>query len=140
MEQLLSDAQPLTMNTAGAIRQNDASFLLLRAFVAASCAGGDPVLIAEGEPIDSRRLTYYFPDATVVNVRGASVTSLWRGGTLMAVPDSELRLPTRCKTMWLNADGNVPPFPLPDGTTQIKGLGYIIPATNVTVSNAAISF
>ncbi len=139
-QKVLSDVQPVTFPTVFTIEQSDERVRQLRDVVEQSCPAGNPVVVADLQPVDWRRVMWYFPRATAVHLSAAGVDYIGKEGRFEPVtaPD-EIQVQTSCPVLWLAPDpsenGRIRPTPQ---ATTVPHLGWTTPAGTVRVTRVGI--
>lgn len=135
---VLSDLLPLTDPTAFTIRTSDQRVTQLRDLVSSTCPVGNPIIVAAVEPVDWRRVMWYFPAATAIRVNAGSVLSIATGTNMAPVPASGVSLTTDCPVIWLSGEHDAPGPLTPRGSIPVPGLGGLTTAGTVVVTPTAI--
>jgi hypothetical protein len=135
---MLSDLQAITEPTAFSIQASDQSVSRLRDLVSRTCPSGNPIIIAELEPVDWRRVMWYFPAASAVRVDATAVISIATGTDVTPVTEPGVLLTTECPVIWLHGDHKAPGRLTPPGGVPVPGVGVTTAAGSVLVMPSAI--
>jgi hypothetical protein len=135
---MLSDLQAITDPTASSIESSDKGTYLLRELVSRSCPNGNPIIVAELEPVDWRRVMWNFPAASAIRVDAAAVISIARDTLVTPVTDAGVTLTTDCPVIWLQADRDSKARFTPPGGVPVPGIGVTTAAGTLVVTPAAI--
>jgi hypothetical protein len=103
-QRLASDLQPLTFPTAHTIAESDARVSELLKLVAASCPSGHLVVMVDTQPVDWRRVMWYFPSATAIQVLNGVHNFIAQNTEFTTVSDEGVELETTCPVIWLAPD------------------------------------
>jgi hypothetical protein len=98
-QRLASDLSGLTAPTRYRIDESDRRLAEMQALVARVCPAGDPVFFSE---TDARRLTWYFPAATVVHTSDASIAFVGTAGAMRDLPPEGILLSSACPAIWID--------------------------------------
>jgi hypothetical protein len=106
-----------------------------------TCPSGDPIVFAATDPVDWRRVMWYEPRATAVNVVGNKTPQfVGRFTDFTAIPPFGIRILDPCATIWITSEA-APPGGMGAATvTSVPGLGFLIEAREVLVTPAKIEF
>jgi len=103
-QRLASDLQPLTFATAQTIVESDARVNELLKLVATSCPSGHLVIMVDTQPVDWRRVMWYFPSATAIQVVNGVYNFIARNTEFTTVSDEGVEVETTCPVIWLAPD------------------------------------
>jgi hypothetical protein len=138
LARLASDLQPMAFPTRATIRQSDVATGRLFAETSA-CTAGPWVLVAAITPIDWRRTTYYFPNASAIHLGTDGLPDyIGRSGDTLPVSEHPAPLASACGLIWITtmADDRG----MPRGGHYVDGLGVMFPAGSGEVSSAGVTW
>jgi len=136
-----SDFAGLTLSTAPTIARSDERVRELLDFVSRSCPALDPVVVADIEPVDWRRVMYYLRAANAVYVFNGKGTYIGTRTDFTTVPPEGVELRPTCPVMWLAPDFGLGGVQKPGGAaTRVPHLGWTTPPGIVGVSAAGVTW
>ncbi len=119
---MAADLTGVTEMTAFAIRQSDRRLQSLLDVVDRTCPGRTPLIVAG---VDWRRVMWYLPEATAIEVVNGRVLGIGRHTDASAITPSGEELQTSCPVIWLasgeGADGVSRPA---DVTETVPHVGW----------------
>jgi hypothetical protein len=139
VQRAASDLQPLTFPTRATIARSDEHVRRLLATVTRVCPSGTAVIVASAEPVDMRRVMWYFPGATVVHIVDERVLNIGERGSLSPVGDDARSIATPCPALWLAPDAAAPPTVLQARVARVPGVGFVIENAVVEVNRKAVT-
>jgi hypothetical protein len=135
VQKAASDLQPLTVSTVATIRRSDARMARILDELD-RCQSPRPVIVAGG---DLRRVMWYVPDAIVIYVANRKVQTVAVDGYFTPLTDEARVFSTTCPVLWVS-DGASPELPVPEGSTHLADVGFVVGAHQVRVSRSGIEF
>jgi hypothetical protein len=133
-----SDLATLTFPTAFTIARSDERVAQLMTLVSEVCPSGDPIVMAQTEPVDWRRVMWYLPSASAVYLVQDKATFIGRDTDFSRVPEGGVSLHTFCPVIWITPDDN-PPESLKRGSIPVQHLGWMTPAGTIRLTPTAIT-
>jgi hypothetical protein len=136
VQRMAADLTGVTETTAFAIRRSDTRLYALLDLVARTCPSRTPVIVAG---VDWRRVMWYLPEATAIQVAEGRVLTIGRHTDASAVPPGGQELQTSCPVIWLasgeGADGVSRP---PDVTEAVPHVGWLTAPGTVRVNSEGV--
>jgi hypothetical protein len=139
-QKLASNLQTVTFVTRSAVRESDAAVAALLAEMQQHCPDGRALVIAEIEPVDWRRVMWYFPNGVAVDAVEREVLFTATGRRASPVPGAGLTYDLPCPVFWVGSPRAARIANIPAGAVLVPGLGYRIPPGLVRVSPSRIEF
>jgi hypothetical protein len=139
VERALSDTQAIAFPTLYSIRQSDAAVQRLHHLIDSTCPELNPIIVVGIEPVDWRRVMYYFPRATAIHVVNGSPLYISQGHTFRSTEEPGTRLTTSCPVIWLTAPAEKPPSVDRVATTAAE-LGWQTPPGTILVNKESVSY
>jgi Protein of unknown function (DUF2723) len=123
LQRVASDLQTIAFPTVSTIQESDTRVAQLRGLVASVCPSSDPIIIGDVEPVDWRRVMWYWPSALAVHQHAGKIDMIGRNTDLSLVTDDVL-VDTSCPVIWLSSDESAVPLNRLFGTASVPGLGW----------------
>ena len=139
LQRAASDLQTLTFPTAFTIAQSDAHVARLMTLAGTICPPGDSIIIAGLEPVDWRRVMWYFQSATAIHISGERVAYIGTQTNVSSPVETGTSLRTECPIIWLTPDDTSTGLPEPTAWTRAPDLGWMTGPGTIRVTPMGIT-
>jgi len=133
---LLSDLSPVAATTRAAIAESDRRVRDLQDVVSSTCVSRDPVIVG-GATIDYRRVLYYFPHATAIDLVDGRVLFVGKEKESASLGDAGMEVRTECPVIWLRQDDLDVPA-VNSASRAVSDIGVLLPPATVRIAPTGI--
>lgn len=138
-QRVVSDLEPLAFPTLSTLRASDRAVAVLLERAPRGCPVGEPLIIADSDPVDWRRVMWYLPEATAIYAPEGKVAFTAYHRKVTSVFTESAPRSTQCPILWLWSSSRAPSG-LPPSAVAVPGLGYEIPPQAVRVGPTGVRF